>query len=110
MDPYSLIAETAAALNEYGSSMTLRRLPSTDVTVMGKARGYAVSEIAGGVKQGDREVIISNAEILAATWPGPPREGDQMIIGGRTFRVLGADPVTIGGVDVRYSIQIRGSL
>ena len=109
IDPNSMIDETADALNEYGSPMTLNRLPSTSVSVQGVARGYTVSEITGGVKQGDREVIISSAEITAAAWPGPPRGGDQMLIGGRTFQVIGADAFTVGGVDIRYVIHVRGA-
>lgn len=109
VDAVALITEQAAALNQYGSAMTLRRLPSTDVTVMGVARGYAVTEITGGVKQGDREVIISAAEITAAAWPGPPRGGDQMIIGGRLHQVIGADSATVAGVDIRFTIHVRGS-
>ena len=109
IDPNSLIGSTADALNEYGSPMTLTRLPSTSVTVQGVARGYQVSEITGGIKQGDREVIISSAEITAATWPAPPRGGDQMLIGGRTFQVIGADPVTVSGTDIRYTIHVRGA-
>lgn len=109
MDVSGLIADTASALNEYGSPMTLRRLPSTDVTVMGVARNYAATEIVGGVSQGDRLVIISSAEIAAAAWPGPPRRGDQMVISGRLFQVLAADAIAVSGVDIRYTIQVRGS-
>lgn len=109
MDANELIQEIAAALAIYGSPMTLRRLPSTDVTVQGTVRGYVVSEIIGGIKQGDRQVVISSAEIRAAAWPGPPRGGDQMIIGGRLFQIVGADPCTVAGVDVRYDIHVHGS-
>jgi hypothetical protein len=109
MDTAALVAEQAAALNQYGSAMTLRRLPTTDVTVQGVSRGYVVSEIHGGVKQGDRQVIISSAEITTAAWPGPPRGGDQMIIGGRLHQVVSADSATVAGVDIRYTIHVRGA-
>lgn len=109
IDPNELIASLADGLNQYGSSMTLTRLPSTTVTLQGSVRGYVTTELVGGIQVGDRAAIIGVTEINAASWPAPPRAGDQMLIQGRTFRVISADPCTVAGVDIRYSLHIRGS-
>lgn len=109
IDPSPLIDSLTEALNSYGSSMTLTRLPSTTVALQGVARNYQPSEVAGGVSQGDRHVVIGVAEMIAASWPAPPVRGDQMLIGGRTFQVIAVDVLAVGGADVRYDIQVRGA-
>jgi len=43
-------------------------------------RGYEPVQLIGGIVQGDRQVAVSNAEIADAQWPGPPRNGDDVLL------------------------------
>jgi hypothetical protein len=67
-------------------------------------------EQAGGIAQGDRQCIISNTEIDAKGWPGPPRRGDILVIldEGVTTSVLGCDVSDLGGTRVRHNLTLRG--
>lgn len=104
---------TTAMLARYGETVTLRRPTGqgmfTDVSCAARVDHFQPHEIAGGVVQGDRQVILSNHEIEAANWPGPPRRGDQIVIGGRTTTVQGVDTVAIGDRTMRHNVQVRGS-
>jgi hypothetical protein len=103
-------ADTYAALLEAGEPVLLRRIATPPVAVQCAARvdDFAPHEIAGAVQQGDRRVIICNAEIAAAGWPGPPRRGDQLIIDGRTTTIQGCATLRIGSEVVRHTLQVRG--
>lgn len=106
-------ASVADAIEEVGSEARLRRLSGRagiwfDVTVKAVGRGYQPNELTGGIIQGDREFKVSNREIVARRWPGPPRKGDQVITEGRTFTVQAADPVSVGDEIALHIIQARG--
>lgn len=68
-------------------------------------------EHSGGVAQIDRRCIISNTEIEAKGWPGPPRRGDLLYIidEGYSTSILGCDSGNLLGEDVRHDITLRGS-
>lgn len=106
-------AKVAAALTKYGRLMILRRRTGTtntftDVMVKGVTRAFKPGELLGGLAQGDQQVTISNAEIDAADWPGPPRKGDLLIIDGRTWTVQGADPRMLGDDVLAHILWVRG--
>ena len=108
-------ATVADMIAKYGRALTLRRYSSamvaTDVAVKGVVRGYAADEMVGAIQQGDREVRISNAEIAAAAWPGPPRAGenaDRIVIDGQERIVMAVDPRYIGADPALYIMQVRG--
>jgi hypothetical protein len=107
------LTRIAGALDRVGKAATLRRVigPGSFVSVAVTAvwRGYAPNELAGDIVQGDRQARISDAEIVARQWPGPPRRGDQMILDGRTWQVMGVDSPNIGDVTAMHIIQIRGA-
>jgi hypothetical protein len=71
---------------------------------------YAFIAAAGGIAQGDRLCVISDREIAAKRWPGPPRRGDVVIIEGEgnTTLVQGCDTSSVDNVTCRHDIQIRG--
>ncbi len=96
-----------------GRRVLLRRLSATnlffDVEVYSYGRNYGINEVAGGITQGDREERVSNREIDAAQWPGPPRRGDQVVIEGRTCQVVANETKVIGGEPVEYVMQVRGA-
>lgn len=106
--------EVGDMIQRYGRPITLRRLAPNgirfDVTVTAIVRNYAPTELVGGIAQGDRKVIISNREIERRQWPGPPRDGDQCIIDGKTT-TLKAAPATvkIGDDIIKHTLQVRGA-
>jgi hypothetical protein len=103
---------TAAMLARYGETVLLRRPTGQaqfiDVSCAARVDQFQQHEITGGVMQGDRKVILSNQEIEAETWPGPPRRGDQIVIGGRTTTAQGVETISVGGQIVRHNVQVRG--
>jgi hypothetical protein len=103
---------TATMLTRYGETVLLRRPTGQaqfiDVSCAARVDQFQPDEIAGGVVQGDRRVILSNREIEVDAWPGPPRRGDQIVIAGRTTTVQGVETVSVGGEVVRHNVQVRG--
>ena len=102
----------AAMRRQRGQPVTLRRMVSgmaVDVTVVATVMGYQPNEITGGVMQGDRKAKLSDNEIVAAGWPGPPRKGDILMIDGRTFTAITCDTVKMGSVVLSHTMQVRGA-
>lgn len=109
--------ETAARILDMierrGRFMSLRRRIGTtstytEVAVRGLDRGYTAEELVGSIAQGDRRVIISNAEISAANWPGPPRRGDIIVIDGVTTTVQAPDTRHLLSETLGHVLQVRG--
>ena len=101
-----------AALRARGRPMTLRRQAtptSPIVTVTGFLRAYQPGELQAGVQQGDVRIEIGADEITAALWPAPPRNPDRLTVDGRTYTVLGAQPIHEGSRLIGYSIWGRGA-
>ena len=96
-------------------TMVLLRRPSPqglhfDLPVMAMVRAYQPAELVGGIEQGDRRVVISNAEIASRQWPGPPKRGDEIIISDRTTTLrVDATTLRVGGFVVKHVMQVRGS-
>jgi hypothetical protein len=107
------VSTVANAIARVGKAATLRRVagPLTFVSVGVKAvvRAYQPNELQGAIIQGDRQARISNVEIGARQWPGPPRRGDQLILDGRTYNVQGVDSPNIGEDTAMHIIQVRGA-
>jgi hypothetical protein len=80
----------------------------TDVTVTAVSAGYLPQELIGTIQQGDRKTVISNKEIDAASWPGPPRKGDLLVIDSQSTTVQVATPMYDKTRIVAYIIQVRG--
>lgn len=106
------IQSIQAAITREGQSVTLRRIATgtapVAVTCQAMVRGYRPAELVGGIVQGDRRVVISNAEIAAATWPGPPRKGDQVVIEGKVTTAQGVETVQLRGEDAKHILAVRG--
>ena len=108
-----LATRVEADITRLGRAMTLRRRSGTtntftDVEVTGVPRAYKPGELLGGITQGDQRVTISNGEIAAADWPGPPRKGDVIVIDGHTWSLLGAEPRYLGSAVVAHVLWVRG--
>lgn len=113
----ALADDYAEYLAEYGEAMTLRRpgTPNIDVVVQGKRYqpegGAKGGEIAGAgtVRQALLYIKISNAEIAAASWPGPPQARDRLIIGTRHYILEGdADTRKQGSTTVAHFLVVKG--
>ena len=97
--PYTLRRQTA-----YTPAATY-----SSVTVQGYRRTYRTDELSGALVQGDWALEILNDEIAAATWSGPPINGDELLDGSlATYAVQGAAPVYEGSTLIGYTLQIRG--
>lgn len=109
----------ADILAEHGEAMTLRRLvpgdPPTwiDVAMKGKRRaptGGRGDELAGTLTQRRLFVTISNREIAAAGWPGPPRKDDYLLIDGREYALADdADTRKDGETVLAHFLVVEGS-
>lgn len=109
-----VLSDLLPAFDEYGRTMTLRRRVGTSTTsftsvaVKGVARAFRPGELLGDIQQGDQTITITNREIAAAGWPGPPRRGDQFVFDGRIWTVQGANPRTLGETLLVYETWVRG--
>jgi hypothetical protein len=110
----SLRRATQRQLAMRGRPFTLRRLPAstggqpTDVVVQGYRTGFDAQPLPGGQPQGLSTIIIGNAEIAAAAWPGPPRKGDRLIDGERTMTISTVETIWLGaGID-RHVMTVSG--
>lgn len=88
------VAERVAqTLREHGEQVTLRRqltdAPTfVDVAVWAKRienLGTAGQAVADQVVQSTVRFRISDQEIAAAGWPGPPKAGDRIVAADATF-------------------------
>lgn len=79
-------ADVTRLVQRYGETLTLRRpgAPNVDVAVKGVTRALHPDALVGEITQFERKVVISNAEIAAASWPGPPKRGDRVIFADGT--------------------------
>lgn len=101
------------ALERKGRNLTLRRRVGTtsaftDVSPKGYDRGFRAQELLGGIIQGDREVVIGNTEIAAASWPVPVRKGDVVVMDGVTATVQGARAMYDGTEIAAHILWVRG--
>lgn len=104
------------ALARFGRPMVLRRTTlaagSTkiplDVTVSGVTENYQPQELTDVIAQGDTKVTISNTEISARQWPGPPRRGDDMVIDGKVKAIQSVETKRLGTETLVHICQVRG--
>lgn len=96
--------------------MVLRRLTlaagavqfPSDVTVYGVAKNFAPHELVGGIIQGDSQITVTNAEIEAAQWPGPPKTNDKIIVDGVTRNVQAVESKYLSDEILVHVCQVRG--
>jgi hypothetical protein len=109
---------TADIIARHGETMTLRRPTHgeetewTDVAVKGKRHappGGVGAELVGAMTQKALRVKITNREIAAAPWPGPPRKGDYLIIAGKEYTLVDdADTRTDRGAVLMHLLTVEG--
>lgn len=103
------------ALQRFGRPMTLRRLTLAgqtlvplDVEVFGRSKLYSPEHVIGTIIEGDTQITITNKEILAAQWPGPPRKGDKLVVDGLVRNIEAAEPKYLGTEILVFVCQVRG--
>lgn len=111
----SVSGSISGALTRFGRPMVLRRtklsptgLVPLDVTVYGTADGYVPKVLVGSIAQGESLVVISNTEIAAAQWPGPPIKNDELIIDGKPRTIGSVDPKFLGPDILVYICRVTG--
>lgn len=104
-------ATVLAMLSTRGQSVTLRRVgsPSVDVACMAMITHEDDAVGTGGISQYRRQITISNSEIAAATWPGPPRKGDQVIADGKTMTVQAVLVQKVGTQTIMHRLETLGA-
>lgn len=116
MNAEAVAAATADAIDQVGQAIMLRRVTAIpgnktipfDVVLVGCVRGYQPHELTGTIAQGDREVTISDREIVRRKWPGPPVRNDEVLIDGKVARIEAVNTQNLGSTIVRHTMQVRG--
>ena len=105
---HAVLLDWYNGLQEHGEPATLRRIgtPDTDVSVNVKIRKYKPEELAANVTIGEREAIISDKEIVDDSWPGPPDEGDKLIVGTQHYRIQAVDTLKDGATTIIHVLSI----
>lgn len=112
----SILADMIAEdIHREGSPAILRRSTGTgdvhfDVDIYAFHNAAADVPLVGETSQTNMQVRISNREILAAQWPGPPRDADEIFLAGRTLpcRIVGVETLRVGGEVVQHVLQVLG--
>jgi hypothetical protein len=100
-----------------GRLAVLRRLSGVgpaqtaiDVDVLAVVRGFKPEQLVAeaGLQQGDRVATITDHEIAAASWPGPPRKGDRLVLAGVTTTVQSVESRYLGEAVDRHVMVVRG--
>lgn len=105
-------AEIAAEIAAEGQTVILRRIVTGSApvaaTLKAMVRMYRPAELAAGIVQGDRRVVVAAATLDAAEWPVPPRKGDQVVDGGKVLAVQGCEEIKVRDVAAKYVLAVRG--
>lgn len=110
------LSGVARLIRSLGRTATLRRLngasPSTDVTVKAAVTAWSSGDLEGDIGQATRTARVTNAEIAAATWPGPPRRGDQLIRSEagvtKEYEILAVDSRAASSSEVIHVLALKG--
>lgn len=88
------------------NSTTLANTPTySNSTIFAHVRKYNANEVAGIIRQGDREVRIAASEITFT-----PEEQDIITIGSKDYKVMAVDTRTAYGSAVLHILMVRGGV
>ncbi|KQP61063.1 hypothetical protein [Methylobacterium sp. Leaf108] len=112
MSPAAAIAMLDRQIADHGQDVTLQRIvldgDPIEVGTRASVQDYAITELVGGIVQGDRRVIFSPTGQTGPFSTVPVERNDLLIIDGRVHNVETANPVRIANVVVRINCQVRG--
>lgn len=107
MMPSEAIAMLDAQITAHGQSVTLktgRDGNAQTLSLQAFVRGLKPDELVGGLKQGDRSVIISPTDLAAAAI----KAGDALLIAGKRCNIETVDLIHMRDVIVRLNLVVRG--
>lgn len=92
-----------ASINRVGQPVSFRRMTSTlpqtvahQADVKATPAGYTPEELAAGITQGKRKLVVSKLDLEAQGYPVPPVKGDRVYLDGVT------KPTTVETVDPNH--------
>jgi hypothetical protein len=109
-------ADYREMISEDGETITLRRInqsgPPIEATVRARVTGYQPKELVGGIKQGDRRVIVLAEDVETSGFPVPFKTGgtDKAVVREKALNIGVVDDSTrrVGGVLIAYDITATG--
>lgn len=114
-DGASILEATWAALADKGANCVLTRISGRNgatrvsVTVKGRLINATNDPLLGGeLGQTGRLLIISDKEIAANHWPGPPVDHDEVSVSGSVYTVEYVKTYSIGELPVRHELYLKG--
>lgn len=95
-----------AALERVGQDVVLLRAASGsgEIPLRAMVRGFRPSELVGGIKQGDRSVVLSPTGLGGI----PAKAGDGLKIAGKRCNVETVELFHMGMALVRLELVVRG--
>jgi hypothetical protein len=108
-------ARLAVLIARHGRSVTLQLAGVggawTSVSVLAHVAGYDAKALVtdGTVQQGDREVRIAQAALDAAGASRAPRQGDRLVVDGKSMAVLSVDARALTGTTALLVLRVRGA-
>jgi hypothetical protein len=117
MNPTAVKAMYMRHLDQVGEIVVIRRYsgsglnrPRFDVEARARVESYVPSELVGTIQQGDRRVVLFEADLLEKQFPLPVTAQDKIIIRGRELSIVAVDDNTrrLQGEMMALEIQARG--
>lgn len=95
-----------------GEVVVVRRpgAPNIEVNARARVTGYKPKELAAGMRQGDRQILLLATDLDVPEWPGPLAQTDKIVVRGQplTMRALDDSTHRFAGVLFAYEI-VAGS-
>jgi hypothetical protein len=111
-------ASVERMIEKHGETCILRRLTgteltSTDVTIKAKFKSDGLVEMEGSAEQQSGEARFGNLEILAAGWPAPVKQGDQLVrfpssANPQPLEIVHVDPKMLGDDVAMWVVRWEG--
>lgn len=100
-------------LAAYGEAVTLRRVsPLVEAQILGRVTSPTPEELAAGISQSTRKVLVLAEDVELSAFPVPIRTGstDRIVVRGKALMVETVDDSTvrIGNTLVAYLITATG--
>lgn len=86
----------AEHMDAEGEAVTVRRIgsPLVEATARARVTGYKPKELAAGMRQGDRKILLLASDLDAHGWPGPLLQTDKIVVRGQTLTMRSLDDST----------------
>ncbi len=103
-------------ISDVGETITLRRNmpsgPPIEAQALARVTGYQPKDLVGGIKQGDRRLIVLAEDVENTGFPVPFKTSgtDKAVVRDRVLNIGVVDDSTrrVGGVLIAYDITATG--